>query len=513
VVSNIEHKFAYYVDAALCFIFLALPLLQFDVPPLVDYPNHLARVHILANYASDPFLQQTYRLILEPFPNLAMDLSAAPLVRLFGTFTASKMFLAGILFAYCCGCHLLGAAGLGRPNWIAVPCFFTFYSSGFLWGFVNYVAGVAVFLIAFSWWLWSLEQPGGVLPFAPSIQRGRWVITAALALLSYLCHLTAYGFLCVAAGVVVLLRLRRGALDWKRGFTALAPLAPPAFVYEYLNLMGHHNDTLYFGWSSPLKKLPALLNLVRTYDTTFDAAVLVLLALTALAAVWWLRPVRIDPELGAVGAAFLALFLIAPRELFARSASGVDVRFVVPAALLLLLGLRFEGGGRAKPLLLAALVVVLAARLGFIWRSWEQFQWELNALGDVTRQLPRQSSACAVHPVRAGIDESKHDMTLAHFYCLAVISRGAVVPMLFTDPGAQPIEFRVPPPNAARKGYSVDANALQDPALWDYCDSFVTYRETAAVTGVLQERAEMKLEAWPYRLWRKPHAPNAGTRP
>ncbi len=36
------------------------PVLSVAVPPLVDYPNHLARMHILANWASDPALQRNY---------------------------------------------------------------------------------------------------------------------------------------------------------------------------------------------------------------------------------------------------------------------------------------------------------------------------------------------------------------------------------------------------------------------------------------------------------------------
>jgi hypothetical protein len=493
----------YYLAASLCFLFLVLPLLCFDVPPLVDYPNHLARVHILANYQGDPFLQRTYRLILEPLPNLAMDMVATPLASVLGTFAASKIFLGATLLAFCCGCHALGAAALGRPNWLAIPSCFVFYSSGLLWGFVNYVAGVAVFLIAFAWWYANREKSG----------TARWALSAALAMLCYLCHLTAYGFLGVAAGVVVLMRLRRRAMSFRQGLVAVAPLAPPVFVYQYVRLMGERNDTLHVGWNSPLEKIPALLNLVRTYDTAVDAALLLLLALAALAAAWWLRPVRIETEFAAVAATLFALFLIAPRELFASSASGVDVRFVVPAAVLLLLGLRFENTGPAKSVLFAAVVALLAIRVGFIWHSWEAFRGEMNALAEVTRQLPRERPACVVHPLREGIDESKHDLSLSHRYCLAVITRGAVVPLLFTDPGAQPIEFRDPPPGRVRNGYLVDAEALQAPAVWDYCDSFVTYREPAAVTGALQGRAAMAAVAGPYRLWRNLRSNSAAMRP
>jgi hypothetical protein len=297
-----------------------------------------------------------------------------------------------------------------------------------------------------------------------------------------------------------------------RGLAALAALSPPAFLYEYLRLTGDRNDALHIGWNSPAEKIPALLNLVRTYDTAVDAALLLLLAFAVLAAVWRLRPVRAQPEFAVISATLFALFLIAPRELFASSASGVDVRFVVPAALLLLLGLRLEGGGRARPLLFAALVSLLAIRMGFIWQSWEGLRGQMDALAAVTSQLPHERTACVVHPLRVEIDASKQDLSLSHRYCLAVITRGAVVPLLFTDPGAQPIEFRDPPPDPVRNGYLVDAEALQSAAVWEYCDSFVTYREPAAVTGALQGRAGMTVEAGPYRLWRNLRSGGSATR-
>lgn len=38
----------------------AMSLFSVLVPPLGDYPNHLARMHILATYAGSPELQANY---------------------------------------------------------------------------------------------------------------------------------------------------------------------------------------------------------------------------------------------------------------------------------------------------------------------------------------------------------------------------------------------------------------------------------------------------------------------
>ena len=49
--------------AGLCAVLLA-PLLVVDVPPLLDYPNHLARVFVLASLPHDPVLAPLLRVAL-----------------------------------------------------------------------------------------------------------------------------------------------------------------------------------------------------------------------------------------------------------------------------------------------------------------------------------------------------------------------------------------------------------------------------------------------------------------
>jgi hypothetical protein len=492
-----EHRRLYYLAAAASVAFLLLPLLSFEVPPLVDYPNHLARIHILAQYDANPAFRSAYELILEPLPNLAMDMVATPVARLFGAYAASRVFLATVLIAYCWGCHLLGQAGLGRPNWLAIPCFFTFYSSALLWGFVNYVTGVAVFLLAYVWWLRTLDRPG----------LSRHATTALLALCSYLAHLSSYAFLCLASGLTVLMRLRSRQLTWRTAAFALAPLGAPALLFLLLRTGSERVDSWGFVWNSPVEKIPGLLNLVRTYDLRFDAGLLAVLALLGVAAIWLLRP-SLRQEFAVIGLAFFALFLIAPRDMFANSASGVDVRFIVPSALLLLLGVRFTRDHSARLLLLAA-ITILSVRVGFIWHSWHDLAAPIDVVRNIVEDVPAGSRLCVIHAGRPGRDEQKHDSAISHFYCLAVIDRSIAVSQLFTDPGAQPIVFRDAPPLRSRAAHLIKANDLDDPAWWDYFEYFLTFREPAGMTGKLEQRAEKVRETGPYRLWRNRRLPPA----
>ena len=50
---------------------LLLPLLVVDVPPLLDYPNHLARLFVLASLPHDPVLVRFYATHWSVIPNLA----------------------------------------------------------------------------------------------------------------------------------------------------------------------------------------------------------------------------------------------------------------------------------------------------------------------------------------------------------------------------------------------------------------------------------------------------------
>src|SRR5580658_5240633 len=56
----------------ICVLLLA-PLLLIELPPLVDYPNHLARALLLADHGRDPVFAAIARQHWILTPNLALD--------------------------------------------------------------------------------------------------------------------------------------------------------------------------------------------------------------------------------------------------------------------------------------------------------------------------------------------------------------------------------------------------------------------------------------------------------
>ncbi len=65
---------------ALISVAALIPLAMVDVPPLVDYPNHLARLHVIANIGTDPALAANYQVVWSAMPNLALEAATFPLM-------------------------------------------------------------------------------------------------------------------------------------------------------------------------------------------------------------------------------------------------------------------------------------------------------------------------------------------------------------------------------------------------------------------------------------------------
>jgi len=80
------------------YLLTALPILRAELPPLVDYPNHLARMHVLIEQPRSQALQQYYAIHWAPLPNLAMDLTVPALARIMPLDWAAKAFVLVSLF-------------------------------------------------------------------------------------------------------------------------------------------------------------------------------------------------------------------------------------------------------------------------------------------------------------------------------------------------------------------------------------------------------------------------------
>src|ERR1700682_1111361 len=73
---------------------LLLPIWVVEFPPLLDYPNHLARPFVLAHLNDPAFtFNRFYRADWGAYPYLGMDAALLALGRLFPMETAGRLFL------------------------------------------------------------------------------------------------------------------------------------------------------------------------------------------------------------------------------------------------------------------------------------------------------------------------------------------------------------------------------------------------------------------------------------
>jgi hypothetical protein len=94
---------------------LLAPLFLIDVPPLLDYPNHLARMFVLA-HPDDPVLSRMYVPHWTIIPNLAIDLLIPPLMRVLPVYVAGRLMLAVALLLPMIGCAAYSRAVFGRRS-------------------------------------------------------------------------------------------------------------------------------------------------------------------------------------------------------------------------------------------------------------------------------------------------------------------------------------------------------------------------------------------------------------
>ena len=74
-------------------LLLAVPLFLADFPPIYDYLNHLARMHVLIRIGDDPVLAAMYEIHWAVIPNLAIDVVVPALSHVVRLDVAGRIFL------------------------------------------------------------------------------------------------------------------------------------------------------------------------------------------------------------------------------------------------------------------------------------------------------------------------------------------------------------------------------------------------------------------------------------
>ena len=435
-----------------------VPLLVVTVPPLHDYPFHLARAEVIAALFGQVAHGTPYRLGSFALPNEAMDVVTLALTAVMSPLQAGRVVLGLVQLLLLSGTVALHYALHRRLSpWPLLAGFFL-YNWIFLYGFTNYLFGVGAMLWAVAAWV----------AMADASWTRRLAVGVVAAVVLLFCHLVAFGLFAVVVGGLALhdaLGSRRGAFAARLllpalpvliGLVLFATLSPTAD--EVRQPVAYH---AWWGWK-PLMAWRSL----ASGRPALDIMTLGPVALLALLLLAW-RRLTLAPAMLAPLLLLATSFAVMPYALFG-SLYG-DAR--LPVAVLLVAIASTDLHRVAPRLILAGaalLMLLLAGRSVATARSWlateDVFARHLAAFATLPEGSMLWAATAAPYPSLAYKDAAELALwhpPLKHVASLAGVGRDIFVPATWADPYKQPIT--VPPQYSAIKLLQGD-NPLKTPS-------------------------------------------------
>jgi uncharacterized membrane protein len=431
-----------------------LPLWIVANPPLVDYPNHLARMHILMLNGADATLNNFYQIDWQVLPNLAMDLIVPALGRVVGLELAGKVFLSATLLGMFTGTIALHYAVHRRwSTWPLVAGFFV-YNSFLLFGFLNYIFGVgAAFWLAA---LWLLHRERGVA----------WYFFPPMALGLFFSHLMSFGIYLAIIGAYELAQID-GRQSWRSVTLRAAQVALQVVPAVTLLFLASPTGE---GESGPLfaeiaRKVTGFRYIFTNYSPLLDfkgTAIPLSLALFFGLATGGIKIAR---RMYLPLAAMLLLYFMMPHILM--TSVGAWRRFSLPIAMLFIASTDWYVTNKRLNTVVAALACVLFfARLGVVGAEWKKQDAEIASIRKMFRSIPDGSRVQVLYLTR---DSSESPWTYrSHLPLWSIIDRHVFVPTLFAHATQQPVRLSVQAEDVVRHGRGGSDFPLAAVAGYDY---------------------------------------------
>lgn len=433
------------VFAVLCMVLLA-PLTLADVPPILDYPNHLARLFILAHAGQDPVLDRIWQPHWAVIPDLAIDVLIPPLMRVMTPFAAGKIMLALALLMPVVGAVTYSRAVFGRRLYWPMTAGLMAYNIIFVFGFINYLIALGGALMAAALWFRLRGRPTIV----------RALVGAACAIALFFTHLFGVAFFGVLVGSAELAGLidRR---DRPRGLAAgrAAGLLAVSFALPAILWLSvpPHNAVAKLGDWSAVSKLFYLAAAFAAYHPL--PGFLVAVAFLAVAFSWMVsRKRQVAPGFSIAVVVILAAILALPFS--TGGGAYVDSRLPLMLTLALAAGLCPPRLSARTSVVIAALLatalVVEVAAIGSVWRDHEavvaEFRASIASVPPASRVLtataPFEPSDPYWRSAPPGLTAFGVFRTDSHLPALLAIDRRAFWPLLFSDPSQHPIAIMPP---------------------------------------------------------------------
>ena len=438
-------------------VLLAVPFFLIDVPPVLDYPNHLARLLILA-HPDTPGLSSMYAPHWAILPNLGADVIGMLLLKLAPVHVAGRLILALALFAPVLGVNLYSRVAFGRWSWWALASGLAAYNGVFLMGFMSFLISVGLAFAGAAIWL-VLSRRGGF-----------WlsgVVGGAMMALVFFCHLfgaALMGLLIGAQELEGLLSLWRsnGRPPYAEAARRVAllglVLAPTLILFLSCGVAG--SAAAPHGWDGR-HKVWDLFTPFMSYDKSLT---LVIGAIVFAVIILGWRGARFAPGARLALALCAVVYILEPDAL--KTGSFVDLRVGLILGLMLFAGVQPRIEPRYALACGLLITVLIGAQAGVVAYRWADHRTDLADVRAAIATVPQGARVLVArgHP-SPGSGPAPAERLLPgvyqtdnHIAALVAIERRAFWPLIFADPRQQPLVIRPP--------YAAIADPQADPVNW-----------------------------------------------
>jgi hypothetical protein len=414
-------------------ILACVPLFFISILPAVDYPNHLARVYILAHGLSQPGYAQFYQAHWTFLPNLALDLVMVPLAKIMPVKLAGRLFLCGMFGLTVYGGARLNKALAGKWSWLALAPAFLIYNRILAYGFLNYLTGIALLLLAFAFHIENKEA---------KTSRRLLLETVFLCGL-FTCHLVAMALYIVCVLTYDVGRWRTAKTDNKQKVNDLAVVFAPAFVLIALFLRFSPSTAEaaamdFRPWDSKIKLLHMVFQTGQgLWDYVFGILAVVLLG--------WLvfsKRAKLNKSMSGAIWLLLAIFVVSPIGF--SQASNIDSRLPVVLSLFLFVAIvpRKTFPAQTAGICILSLLGLRCLTTSIHYAAWNR---QIDAAVADFRQIPAGSVVLATSNKQSNaFDSNTWDPPLMHLDCLLLLERPVLCQNLFAFPSEQPLLKKAP---------------------------------------------------------------------
>jgi hypothetical protein len=359
------------------------PVLLVEVPPLLDYPNHLARAYIHAAGSGYPVLNAMFESNWAMIPNLALDLIVPPLVPYLGIHNAGRIAVATSLLLMASGSVALSVTLFKQKSFWQLGAAVPAINALFLMGFLN-------FQLAIGTALWSAAAWVKYRAIAPT---STIIASTVFAVIVFFFHLFGLLFLALLLGcyeLVEVLKNRRierennlFALMLRRGLALTTVFIMPCVLYGISSVRSIDREIF---WFTPGEKLLLLFAPFLNYNILLDG-VLAALLVVLLFTFGFYRRLRCSS--GAV----VCTIVLATGYFFVpagwKGGFFVDTRIsVLLGAMLFIAVLPYGLGPRFRTITATLVAVTVIVKVVILGAVWLQSQKDVAAVRAVVSEIP-----------------------------------------------------------------------------------------------------------------------------